>query len=47
MIAGFLACVCGISGLIVGIIVTKGFVKYGLSTPQGNATEQSHAPAPD
>ena len=31
-ISGFLALVCGIPGLIIGINVIKGFVKHGLST---------------
>ena len=36
-IARFLAFACGISGLTIGIIVTRGFVKYGLSTPKRDA----------
>jgi hypothetical protein len=43
-VSGFLALVCGIPGLIIGVIVTKGFVKHGWSTPPAKTTEASPAP---
>jgi hypothetical protein len=44
MISGFLALACGIPGITIGVIVTKGFVKHGIAPPQTNATEQTDAP---
>ena len=45
-ISALLAFVCGIPGVIIGAIVTKGFVKHGWATPQTRTTEPPRAPEP-
>ena len=45
-IAGFFAFVFGIPGLIMAVIVTRGFIKYGLAKPHADDTKPTCAAEP-